>query len=566
MHKNFCYKFLLTDEKLIALFNELLKFDKNFPSKKEEFITFLKMMELRINKLDISEKLEKMFNKIMVLTTNDSVKEKLRDINILNSLLNFAFCFFMKYSEKKNFMKIIEDDDSLNDEDDLDSEEDKKLDEIEDDDDYDESSSGDSIKNFGRKVKDKNALKEIKLRIKKDLKKKLKNFIMNNRYSQLIDIIINNSFNNDDLRGINILSMFLIQEDYKLILSPLKEIGNKLFKKEFLLNLFKKFLNSKSIDVKEFSFYIHLTIVISNVESNCTGIGYISEIISTILEIYDKFLIKYLTKNFNKGNNNENNKDNGAANGGNEVNEENGSSQNEEKNENLNMINLFNDTITSVYFFCDMVKVNDIEHKSLEKVLIFIVKLISEIKGYTNEQKEILVRYYQELLLNYQIITEEDLFNVHFNFLRLVHKDNTLNFIEHLIFGTILINTKKEIITNAIQEFLNMVTIVCLHNELSYSDMDKKKLMNFYKFIKQICLVLQNKEEDDDEEENKKEKKENNGKEEDDLDTKIKICYSTIETFFNKINKKYSNLIKKDEDLNKKFKKLKQTIKDCINS
>ena len=203
--------------------------------------------------------------------------------------------------------------------------------------------------------------------------------------------------------------------------------------------------------------------------------------------------------------------------------------------------------------------------KSLEKVLIFIVKLISEIKGYTNEQKEILVRYYQELLLNYQIITEEDLFNVHFNFLRLVHKDNTLNFIEHLIFGTILINTKKEIITNAIQEFLNMVTIVCLHNELSYSDMDKKKLMNFYKFIKQICLVLQNKE-DDDEEENKKEKKENNGKEEDDLDTKIKICYSTIETFFNKINKKYSNLIKKDEDLNKKFKKLKQTIKDCINS
>ena len=565
MHKNFCYKFLLTDEKLIALFNELLKFDKNFPSKKEEFITFLKMMELRINKLDISEKLEKMFNKIMVLTTNDSVKEKLRDINILNSLLNFAFCFFMKYSEKKNFNKIIEDDDSLNDEDDLDLEEDKKLDEIEDDDDYDESSSGDSIKNFGRKVKDKNALKEIKLRIKKDLKKKLKNFIMNNRYSQLIDIIINNSFNNDDLRGINILSMFLIQEDYKLILSPLKEIGNKLFKKEFLLNLFKKFLNSKSIDVKEFSFYIHLTIVISNVESNCTGIGYISEIISTILEIYDKFLIKYLTKNFNKGNNNENNKDNGAANGGNEVNEENGSSQNEEKNENLNMINLFNDTVTSVYFFCDMVKVNDIEHKSLEKVLIFIVKLISEIKGYTNEQKEILVRYYQEILLNYQITSEEDLFNVHFNFLRLVHKDSTLNFIEHLLFGTILINTKKDIITNSIKEFLNMVTIICLHNELNYNDMDKKKLLNFYKFIKQICLVLQNKDDDEDEE-NKKEKKENNGKEEDDLDTKIKIGYSTIETYFNKINKKYSNLIKKDEDLSKKFKKLKQTIKDCINS
>ena len=58
----------------------------------------------------------------------------------------------------------------------------------------------------------------------------------------------------------------------------------------------------------------------------------------------------------------------------------------------------------------------------------------------------------------------------------------------------------------------------------------------------------------------------NNGKGKDDLDTKVKITFGTIETYYNKISKKYSNIIKKDEDLNKKFKKLKQIIKDCTNS
>jgi chaperonin cofactor prefoldin len=59
----------------------------------------------------------------------------------------------------------------------------------------------------------------------------------------------------------------------------------------------------------------------------------------------------------------------------------------------------------------------------------------------------------------------------------------------------------------------------------------------------------------------------NNGKkEDDDLDTKVKITFGTIENYFDRINKKYSSLIKKDEDLNRKFKKLKQIIKDYVNS
>ena len=358
--------------------------------------------------------------------------------------------------------------------------------------------------------------------------------------------------------------MLLIQEDYKLILYPLKEIGNNLFKNEFILNLFRLFLNTTIIDIKQFSFYIHLIIVLSNIESNLGKNYSIKEIISIILNIYETFLIKYLNKSPNNNNqiiNNENNKDNGAtANGAIEDSKNNDSSLNENINNNLN---LFNDTVTSIYFFCDLVKINNVEHKDLKKVLNFIIKIIIEIKGYSNEQKEILIRYYQELLLNYQIKNEDDLINIHFTFLKKVHKDNSLNFIEFLIFGTILINTQKEILINSIKEFLKMVTFICLKNELNYNEINKKQLLNWYKFIKQICLVLQNKE-DDDEKNNGNNM--NNGKGEDDLDTKINITFGEIEHYFNKINKKYSTLIKDDEDLNKKFKKLKLIIKDSENS
>ena len=559
-YKNFSLKFLLTDEKLIELLNGFLKFDKYFPSKIEEFITFLKMLEIRINKIELTEKFGEIFKKIMILVSDDLAKAKLKDINLLNSILNLSFHYFTKYSEKKNYIKILEEDTDLsNDENnDLDIEEQKKLNENEEEDDYDESSSGDSIKYFGNIIKNKEAKKEIKMRIINDLKNKLRNFIITNKYPQLIDNIIYNSFHNKDLRGINILSMFLIQEDYKLILYPLKDIGNKLFKTEFITNLFKQLLDSNVIDVKEFSFYIHLIIILSNIESNSVKNFSIGDIISIILVIYDKFLLKDLkTSSNNKKINNENNKDNGAtANGAYEDSKNNGSSLNEGVTNNYNAANLFNDIVTSIYFFCDLVKINDIGNKDLKKVLIFIMKIITEIKGYTNEQKEILIRYYQELLLNYQIKSEDDLFSNHFNFLRKVHKDKILNFIEYLIFGTILINTQKKLLINSIKEFLNLVTLICLNNELNYNDIGKKQLLNYYKFTKQICLVLQNKEDD---EEKKLGNNMNNGKkEDDDLDTKVKITFGTIENYFDRINKKYSSLIKKDEDLNRKFKKLKQ--------
>jgi hypothetical protein len=73
-----------------------------------------------------------------------------------------SFHYFTKYSEKKNYIKILEEDADLsNDENnDLDVEEQKKLNENEEEDDYDESSSGDSIKYFGNIIKNKEAKKK----------------------------------------------------------------------------------------------------------------------------------------------------------------------------------------------------------------------------------------------------------------------------------------------------------------------------------------------------------------------------------------------------------------------
>jgi hypothetical protein len=319
---------------------------------------------------------------------------------------------------------------------------------------------------------------------------------------------------------------------------------------------------------------MHLSIVISNVDSN--GIECISDIINEIIEIYDKYLMKYLLnpKKYNtsmtKGNETENTADNGATRGGNGQTNgiDNGGSNKDDKttlgNDNSNTsTNYFNDTVTSIYFFCDLVKTNDLDNENLGNILQFLIKIISEIKSYSAEQKEILIRYYQEILLHFKINTDEELVGIHFNFLKKIHKDNTLNFIEHLLFGTLLINTKKELLISRIKDFLNMVTLVCLHNELNINDMDNKKLINCYKFLKQICAILNFKEEEEEEEKKNNEENNNgnNGNEKGDFDTKIKIAFGTIESYTNKVMSKYANLIKKDEDLSKKFKKLKVLIR-----
>ena len=575
LYQNFSKKFLLVDKIIISIFDEFLKFDKDFPSKPEELICFLKLLELYLDQGEITEDFEKMFQNFMTQVTREEAKERLKDINILHSILNFSFLYFVKYCDKKGFSKINENININSNEEENDDYNDlafspkRKANDGDESDDYDESSSGESAKN----QKNKKAMKDINLRIKNLMKEKLKDFIVKSKYSELIDNIIENTLKYNELKGIYILSMLIIQDDYKLMLPPLKELNNKLFQKEFLLGLFKKFSDIKKLDIKEFVFIMHLSIVISNVDSN--GIECISDIINEIIEIYDKYLMKYLLnpKKYNtsmtKANETENTADNGATRGGNGQTNgiDNGGSNKDDKatlgNDNSNTsVNYFNDTVTSIYFFCDLVKTNELDNENLGNILQFLIKIISEIKSYSSEQKEILIRYYQEILLHFKINTDEDLVGIHFNFLKKIHKDNTLNFIEHLLFGTLLINTKKELLISRIKDFLNMVTLVCLHNELNINDMDNKKLINCYKFLKQICAILNFKEEEEEEEKNNEENNNgNNGNEKGDFDTKIKIAFGTIESYANKVMSKYANLIKKDEDLTKKFKKLKVLIR-----
>ena len=165
--------------------------------------------------------------------------------------------------------------------------------------------------------------------------------------------------------------MLIIQDDYKLMLAPLKEIGSQLFNKNFLLGFFTKFIDFKKLDIKEFVFVIHLSIVLSNVGTD--GIESIEEIIYEIIEIYKKYLIKNLsnTRNLiyssNISTNSNNGEDNGARinnggpgnllnngidNGGGNQNNDNLSGQIRDSTNNSNNNNYFNETVTSIYFFC----------------------------------------------------------------------------------------------------------------------------------------------------------------------------------------------------------------------
>jgi hypothetical protein len=379
--------------------------------------------------------------------------------------------------------------------------------------------------------------------------------------------------------------MLIIQDDYKMMLEPLKEIGSQLFNKNFLLGFFTKFIDFKKLDIKEFVFVIHLSIVISNVGSD--GIDCIEEIIYEIIEIYKKYLIKNLSNTRNliygsnmsmnsnndiRNDNSNNNEDNGARinnggsgnlfnngidNGGGNQNVENISGQIRDSNNNNNN-NYFNETVTSIYFFCDLVKTNELSISGIGKVLDFLIFIISDVKNLSVEQKEILIRYYQEILLHYRINTDEELIN-HFNFLNKIHNDKAINFIENLTFGTILINTRKDVLLNNVNEFLNIVSLICFNNETNLIDIDKKTLINLYKFCKQICIILNFNS-------NQNNNMNNNGFNKQGNDNKIKFAFHNLESYVNKTISNSMEKIKNDPELFKKFDKLSLMIQTCINS
>ena len=493
-YQNFAKKFLSEDSIVIKIFYDFLKYDQNFPSKPEELNCYLKILELFCEVGEISDNIEKMVNEMMYYFTRDEVKGNLRDINILNAILNFSFLFFVKYCEKRSL-------DDIN----LDNS-------IATSNNTNTNGEGGSIKAKNNNVKDNKT------------EEKLVEFIQKFHYNKLVDIIITNSIKYKEINPIYVLTMLIIQDDYKGMLLPLKTLNSYLFKRDFLMSFLKTFFNFENLEIKEFVFVIHIAIILSNVGN--TKLEYAEEFVVNLIDIYDKYILPKLVKSKKK--------------------------IDEENNEN----DPFNDTVTSIYFFCDLVKTNEISSQTLGKVLKFIMKIIISVEALQTEQKEILIRYYQEILLHYRINSNEELIS-HLTFMNKIHSDKDLNFIEFLAYGTILINTRRDILLTNLGEFLNMISVICLSVMISTNEFNKRFLINYFKFCKQICLIITN----------------NNGNSSKNgfvnvnstLNEQSKQSLSTLETYINNSMGKYMEQIREDPELNKKYEKIKGLLASSSN-
>ena len=465
-YQNFAKKFLSEDSIVIKIFYDFLEYDKNFPSKAEELNCYLKILELFCEVGDISDKIEKMVNEMMFYFTKDEARNNLRDINILNAILNFSFLFFVKFCEKRSLDDVNMDNSVA-------------------------TSSNDNMNNKSNN--------NISSKVKESKnEEKIIEFVSKFHYNKLVDIVIDNSITNKEINSIYVLTMLIIQEDFKNMLNPLKVLGSSLFKKDFLLSFFKIFFNYNTLDIKEFVFVIHLAIILSNVGN--TKLDFAEEFISLVIDIYDKHILKRITSNNH---------------------------------------DVFNDIVTSIYFFCDLIKLNELSTQGLGKVLKFVIKIINNYSMLSTEQKEILIRYYQEILLHYRINNNDDLV-VHMTFFNKVHSDKDLIFIENLVFGTLLINTRRDVLLKNLNEFFNTISLICL------GDFDKKSMINFFKFCKQIFLCITN----------------NNGGSNvgANLGEQSKQCLNALSNYINNSTMKYIAQIKEDAELNKKYDKIKALL------
>ena len=467
-YQNFAKKFLSEDSIVIKIFYDFLEYDKNFPSKAEELNCYLKILELFCEVGEISDKIENMVNEMMYYFTRDEAKNNLRDLNILNAILNFSFLFFVKFCEKKQL-------------DDVGGVLDNSI--------ATSSNNNETPRNNKSNKENKESKNEEK-RVE---------FIQKFHYNRLIDTIIDNSILNKEVNAIYVLTMLIIQEDFKHMLSPLKTLNSSLFKRDFLLSFFKVFFNYATLDIKEFVFVIHLAIILSNVGQS--KLEFAEEFICLLIDVYDKHILKKISTDSNQN-------------------------------------DVLNDIITSVYFFCDLVKVNEISTQTLNKVLKFVIKILNNFNMLVIEQKEILIKYYQEILLHYRINSVDDL-SIHMTFLEKIHNDKDLIFIENLVFGTILINTRRDVLLKQLNEFFNIITLICLEMY------DKKSMINFFKFCKQIFFCVTN----------SSSVSIGTGA---NLGEQSKQCLNALSNYVNNSTMKYISQIKEDSELSKKYDKIKQ--------
>lgn len=465
-YQNFAKKFLSEDSIVIKIFYDFLEYDKNFPSKAEELNCYLKILELFCEVGDISDKIEKMVNEMMFYFTKDEARNNLRDINILNAILNFSFLFFVKFCEKRSLNEVN----------------------------IDNSIATSSNNDEGRTSNIISATKNKEGRNDE----KIVEFVRKFYYNKLVDIVIDNSISNKEINSIYVLTMLIIQEDFKSMLLPLKTLNSVIFKRDFLMSFFKIFFNYNTLDIKEFVFVIHLAIILSGV---ATKLEFAEEFILLLIDIYDKHILKRITSTNH---------------------------------------DIFNDIITSIYFFCDLIKLNDLSTQGFGKVLKFLIKIVNTYSMLTTEQKEILIRYYQEILLHYRINNNEDLI-VHMTFFNKVHADKDLCFIENLLFGTLLINTRRDVLLKNLNDFFTAISMISLE------EYEKKNIINFFKFCKQIFLCITN-------------NSSGNTAGNSNIGEQAKQCLNALGNFINNSTMKYIAQIKEDPDLSKKYDKIKALL------
>jgi hypothetical protein len=413
-YENFAKKLVSDDNVVVKIYEDFLNFDKNFPSQYEELNSFFKILGIFIFK-DITPTLGNMIYDIIKRAIAN--QECLKDINILNSLLNFVFDFFNKYVEINRNLSDIE--------------------------------------QVG--------------------------FIKNYKLTELIDSICINSIKQKEKINMYILTTIILQADYKAILKPLMIAGSYIFKKEFLLSFLGKLIDHETIDIREFVYVINIGINLNTVNGK---LPYIEEFINQVIDVYNVMLKKLDPKDPDTD---------------------------------------VSDPITSIYFFCDLVKSNELSRQMFIKILKFIIDILVAFHT-TIEQKEILIRYYQEILNHFKINNLADLQLVSTFYLK-IHSDSDLNFIDYLVFGTMLVNSSKEVILKNLEIFLKMLEYIIDH------EFEKQRTIEFLKYFKQLYLLF-------------------------DQEKSLKSEKRKLKMFFHKNILVYEAEISQDEQLLKKKEKL----------
>jgi hypothetical protein len=372
-YENFAKNIVNDDYVVVKIYEDFLNFDKSFPSQYEELNSFFKILGIFIFN-NITPTIGNMIYDIMKRVTENH--ECLKDINILNSLLNFVFDFFNKHIEINKNLTDLE---------------------------------------------------QVGF---------IKNYLIN----QLIDLICISSLKYKEKINLYILTTIILQEDYKSILRPLMLSGSYIFKKDFLLSFLGGLLDIETLDIREFVYIINIGINLNNVNGK---LPYIEEFINQIISVYMTMLKKLDPHDPDTD---------------------------------------ISDPITSIYFFCDLVKSIELSRQMFIKILRFIIDILVAFRP-TIEQKEILIRYYQEILNHFKINNLADLQLVSTFFLK-IHSDQDLNFIDYLVFGTMLVNSSKEIIIQNMDIFLKMLEYIIDH------DFEKQRTIEFLKYFKQIYLLM----------------------------------------------------------------------------